>query len=407
MKYISAKEAAEKWGVTIRRVQILCNEEKIKGAVRFGRAWMIPEQAVLPSSTKKNEDPHLPMPRKSPFLDMTPLYNSPGYADECAEMLINNPEAYRLFKAQMAYRRGEIAEVYKHARYFLDSRSGFYAILGGGMLLAFCAIWSGDVNMWYEAKRHICDAPSSTEQEREIISLTLAIIDSSVFDNNDFPEWFKSGNFEALPIDAHPAAKVFFIKYLYIAAFGVASGEYSLEGVKGLALMRIIPRTIELLITQATVDKTVIPEIYLRMSCAVAYYNTGHREKAINHIDKAIALALPDKLYGTLAEYVRHLDGLLEERIKLFDAAACERVEELSAVYAKGWSKLSGTIRNKNIATNLSVKEREVAKLSAFGFSVKDIASMLYVSESTVKQTIARVVNKTKIQDKSEFYLIL
>ena len=89
---------------------------------------------------KKAEEPNLPMPRKSPFLDMTDLYDKVGQADECAEMLINNPEAYKLFKAQIAYRRGEIAQVYKHERYFLDSHSGFYAILGAGLLLASVAI---------------------------------------------------------------------------------------------------------------------------------------------------------------------------------------------------------------------------------------------------------------------------
>lgn len=42
MGYITVKEAAEKSGVTPRHVQILCAEERIKGATRFGRSWMIP-----------------------------------------------------------------------------------------------------------------------------------------------------------------------------------------------------------------------------------------------------------------------------------------------------------------------------------------------------------------------------
>ena len=403
MNFITVKEAAEKWGVTPRRVQILCSQEKIKGAYRFGRSWMIPDRAILPSSVKKNEEPHLPMPRKSPFLDMTDLYNKVGEADACAEMLINNPEAYALFNAQIAYRRGEIAQVYKHARYFLDSHSGFYAILGAGMLLSIVAIWSGDAEIWYEAKRHVCEAHSKTEQDREIMSLTLAIIDSSIYNNNDFPEWFISGNFEVLPPDSHPAAKIFYTKYLYMAAIAIASGQINLDGIQGLALMKIIPNTIEPLITQAVVDKTIIPEIYLRFSAAVAYYNSGNKKKAISHIDKAIALALPDRLYGILAEYVRHFDGLLQERIELKDNLALERVTELSAIYTKNWSRLSGTIRNRKIATNLTAKEHEVAKLSAFGFSIKEISSMLHVSESTIKQTFARIINKTGIQDKKEF----
>ena len=406
MELITAKEAAQKWGVTARRVQGLCSEGKIKGAVRFGRAWMIPCKAVLPSSARE-ETPCIPMPRKSPFLDMTNLYNEVGGAEKCAEMLINQPEAHALFEAEIAYRRGELSSVYDKTRYFLSAHSGFYAIIGAGMLLALCAIWRGDILLWNEAKRHICEAPCESESDREIISLALAIIDSSVYDNKDFPDWFTSGNFEVLPADSHPAAKVFYIKYLYMAAFAIASKQMSLEGVEGLALMRMIPNTIEPLITQAVVDKTVIPEIYLRLSCAVAYHNSGEKAKAVAHIDKAIALALPDRLYGILTEYIRHFDGILEERISLINPEATAEITMLYGVYRIGWAKLSGQVRNKYIATNLTPREHEVAKLSAFGFRAGEIANMLHLSESTIKQTIARVLNKTGLTDKSEFSFIL
>ena len=240
-----------------------------------------------------------------------------------------------------------------------------------------------------------------------MISLALAIVDSSVYDNKDYPEWFKRGNFEALPPDAHPAAKVFYTKYLYMSAFGIASKQIDFEGIQGLALMRLIPKTIEPMISQAVVDKTILPEIFLRLSCAVAYYNSGDRAHAIVHMDKAIALALADRLYGVLVEYVRHFDGLLEERIALVDPSAVENIKELYGVYSVGWSKLSGAVRNRNIAANLTVREREVAKLVTFGFTSKEIASMLYIAESTVKQTVLRVVQKTGVKDRSEFASIL
>lgn len=406
MDLITVKQAAEKWGVTPRRVQGLCKEGKIKGAVRWERTWMIPAHAVLPSANK-GEDPHMPMPRKSPFLDMTNVYSVPGKADESISLFENNMEAHTLFEAQIAYRRGEIEKVYDKARYFLSAHSGFYAILGGGMLLAQCAIWRGDIHLWNEAKRHICEAPCKSETEREILSLTLAIIDSSIYDNKDFPDWFIRGNFEALPSDAHPAAKVFYIKYLYMAAFAVASKQFELEGVTGLALMKMMPNTIEPMITQACVDKTVIPEIFLRLSCAVAYHNTGKKELAIQHIDKAISLVLPDGLYGILVEYIRHFDGLLEERLSLVSAEAVTIIRELYRTYSVGWARLSGTVRNRYIASNLTSREREVAKLAAFGFTTKEIAATLYISESTVKQTVLRVVQKTGVKDRSEFSSIL
>ena len=406
MNLITVKQAAEKWGVTPRRVQSLCKDGKIKGAQRWERTWMIPAHAVLPSSARE-EDPHMPMPRKSPFLGMTNIYNKAGAADECAAMLENNPEAHALFEAEIAYRRGEIDKVYDHARYFLSSHSGPNAILGGGMLLALCAIWKGDISLWYEAKRHICEAPCKTAHDREIVSLALAIVDSSVYDNKDYPEWFVRGSFENLPADAHPAAKVFYIKYLYMGAFAIASKQVELEGVHGLAMMRMIPLTIEPMISQSIVDKTVLPEIYMRLSCAVAYHNAGENDRAAMHIDRALELALPDKLYGVLTEYVRHFDGLLEERLELVDVEALEHIRELYKTYSVGWSKLSGTVRNRSVASNLTPREREVAKLMAFGFTTKDVANMLFISESTVKQTVLRVVQKTGVEDRAEFSNIL
>ena len=44
---------------------------------------------MLPNARKNTDDPHLPMPRKSPFLDMTDLYNKVGGADECVEIFAN------------------------------------------------------------------------------------------------------------------------------------------------------------------------------------------------------------------------------------------------------------------------------------------------------------------------------
>lgn len=54
--YITAQEAAKKWGVTSRQVQILCKENRVPGASRMSRIWIIPEDA-------KNQ-PELNIPKK-------------------------------------------------------------------------------------------------------------------------------------------------------------------------------------------------------------------------------------------------------------------------------------------------------------------------------------------------------
>lgn len=47
--YITVKQAAEKWGISDRRVRILCAEGKIPGAYQEGRAWKIPIDAIKPA----------------------------------------------------------------------------------------------------------------------------------------------------------------------------------------------------------------------------------------------------------------------------------------------------------------------------------------------------------------------
>jgi len=55
MEYITAKEAANKWGISERRVQILCEQCRIVGIQRFGKAWAIPVDAEKPTDKRKKK----------------------------------------------------------------------------------------------------------------------------------------------------------------------------------------------------------------------------------------------------------------------------------------------------------------------------------------------------------------
>lgn len=53
--YITVQEAAEKWGVTPRQVQILCKCNRVAGAMRMSRIWIIPENAEKPTNDKRGQ----------------------------------------------------------------------------------------------------------------------------------------------------------------------------------------------------------------------------------------------------------------------------------------------------------------------------------------------------------------
>ncbi len=411
MEYLKIDEIAKKWGLGVRRVQLLCAGGKIEGAVRFGRDWMIPKDANKPvdgrtkaGRTLINAD--MPLPRKTPFLYMTDLYQTPGTADSVGESLSGNHEAQVLFEAEVAYSRGNIDKVYESANYLLGKHSGFYAVLSAGMLLAMCAIWKGDINMWRRAKIHIAEAPAKNDYDRDAMQLAISAVDIMLYSVQSFPEWFKIGCFEPLHKDAYPAAKVYYAKYLYAVAYAVATGAVKLPGAEGLYVMSSVPYTLEPMICWANEKNTVMSEIYLRLTCAAVYHNSGNDTEAIRQIDRALKLALPDKFYGVLAEYCRALDSLMEKRLSLVDIEAWNEVKKLYKVYNEGWSKLSGTVRGKRILTTLSQKEREVAKLAAFGMSNQEIADNLNLSVPIVKQAI-RIVSEKSGLSRADFAAIL
>ena len=39
MKYLSIAQTAERWGISTRRIQILCGEGRVPGAIRIGTVW--------------------------------------------------------------------------------------------------------------------------------------------------------------------------------------------------------------------------------------------------------------------------------------------------------------------------------------------------------------------------------
>ena len=407
MEYIKAEVAAKKWNMSLRRVQDLCKEGKVFGAQKFGTNWMIPETATRPldgrrKDTKQIETATRPLIRKSPFLDMTDLYSEPGRADECADALYYHPEAQALFRAQIAYSRGEIDKVYEYAQHFLDSHSGFYAMISGGMLLSLCAIWHGDDNMWNKARQHICDAPCEDLAHADILELSLAVGNSALRITGEYPEWFTRGCFDSLPHDAHPAARVYYVKYLLIIAQELALGNISFENVKGIGLMKTLPYIIEPMITQMTVDKIIIAEIYLRLFCAVAYNQCGDRRRAEMHLDKAIDLCLPDRLYGPLVETRRQLGMLLDERLAIKDADALKRVKELHKTMLDGWTKLHNAVLKKTVSVSLSAREREIARLASFGMTDTQISEQLFISISSVKSIIRSAKNKTGVEKRSQ-----
>lgn len=52
MEYLSIKQVSEKWGLSTRRINVLCSEGRITGATKIGSYWAIPAGAEKPRDAR-------------------------------------------------------------------------------------------------------------------------------------------------------------------------------------------------------------------------------------------------------------------------------------------------------------------------------------------------------------------
>ncbi len=403
---ISVQQAAEKWNISQRTVQYWCRSGRIPGAELNGRVWLIPDDAQKPADNRrkdakvnKNDVPLLQAPRQTPILIMSDLYSVPGSAAHCIDSLSDRAEAATLFEAWLLYVQGDIDRAVKLAKPLLEVSSDFYGTISVGSVLIACALWLADMNLFRAGRAHIENVKCANENEAELRDFWLTVTDMTVLDQTQYLDWFSRGCFELFPADSLPAAWFYYARHLNRTARALAKGEIELADIYGLGLCRIYPNIAEPLVTYTQRAGSIFAELCTRLLCADTYFLVGDRENTIRHLDAAIKLAVPDKLYGVLAEFRGLFNNLMDERLLLFDKDAAKTVEVLYRKMMLMWTKMT----DRSVSEVLTTREREIALLVSLGMSNNQIAKHLHISVNTVKSTVTAIMNKTGAEKRSEF----
>lgn len=52
MEYLTTVEMSEKWNITSRRIGVLCSQNRVDGAIKKGKTWLIPSDAKKPTDAR-------------------------------------------------------------------------------------------------------------------------------------------------------------------------------------------------------------------------------------------------------------------------------------------------------------------------------------------------------------------
>lgn len=95
MEYISAREAGEKWGITNRMVNYHCVAGRIKGAVKKGNLWLVPQNAQKPADGRRKNSVVLNEQEATTSKDLCDLYTQRKHNNEWPfESLYENKQLF-------------------------------------------------------------------------------------------------------------------------------------------------------------------------------------------------------------------------------------------------------------------------------------------------------------------------
>lgn len=152
-----------------------------------------------------------------------------------------------------------------------------------------------------------------------------------------------------------------------------------------------------------TCDKVYpIAMIYLNLVAAMDCMNMREKEKARAYFVKAWELSRPDDLIEGIGEHHGLLQGLIETCLKKDFPEYYTRIIAITYKFSAGWRRIHNPDTKEDVADNLTTTEFTIAMLANRGWTNKEIAEYLDITQRTVKQHLTCIFNKLNIESRKQ-----
>lgn len=386
MEYISAKEAAERWGIQVRGVQELCKAGRIHGAFKFERSWMIP------ASAKKPEDPRRTARKDS----RTVSYGDyPSLIAYCTRMSpgslsgipigITSPAAIRQFNAEQLYYTGELDACREMLRSGGADPETLLSRLSLMLPLSICLGETQTFSDTLAALHGLIDRDSGSVCSRAA-RLLHSCTALGLYMPHFVPEWIKDGQFAGLPAELIPFAIYTRCKYLL-----AAKRETEAKAAAETALSFFPPD-----------EGFSLIHVYLRLICSAALCATGDMHGCEEHLRETMALALPRGYIIPFAEFLTLHSGLIESVSQQEFPEQNKRILQQWTRCWKNWMAFRSRLTISNATAILSNREHHLARLLAADLTYAEAAARLGMSVGSVKNMASVIYAKLHIGSKAE-----
>ena len=391
--YLSIREAANRWGVSERRVNQFCGEGRIPGARKIGGSWAIPADAEKPMDPRrtKTRTPVQAAPSQLPQvgslsgISLMPLMNTPFAPGHCLEAIAAMEDGPQkdIALAEYYYFSGQAARAVQAVRPYLTTPDLGYR-------LSACWIY-GYANL----------TTGQIQQARYALAEVHGIFTTRI---DQFPQLQAAGAFVAaasaillhlpLPKELPPTKDFLPLLPTGLRAFALyvqahylyLQGEYAQSA--GIA---------EATLAMGAAQYP-IPAIYLHLVAVMDYMSLKQSDGAQKHFLAAWELARPDDLIEGFGEHHGLLGGMLEAVIKSSWPEDFRRIIDITYRFSWGWRQIHNPDTGHQVADNLTTTEFTIAMLAARSWTNEEIADHMGISPNTVKRHLSQAMKKLDIK---------
>lgn len=392
MDYITAREAAEKWGVSERRINQYCAEDRIPGAERFGGAWAIPAGAEKPGDPRKQKTQTAPPSAKQApelFPGFMPLMNTPFRPGSCKEAIARMEAGPKkdIALAEYHYFSGQAEKAMQETEGYLTAADGGIR-LSACLLFAYACLTMGRIdharNALGEIRRTLASG-GETDPAARAMEAFVAFA-AAVLLHLPLPEEMPPAE-SFLPL-LPPGLRAFALyvqaHYLYLKE-EYANSAGMVEGALAMGA-----------------SAYPISAIYLHLVAVMDYMSMKQTDHAQAHLLTAWEIARPDDLIEAFGEHHGLLGAMLEAAIKPDWPEDFKRIIDITYRFSSGWRRVHNLITGHDVADDLTTTEFAIAMLAARGWTTREIAGHLNISANTAKRHISEAMKKLKVKNRKD-----
>lgn len=392
MDYITAREAAEKWGVSERRINQYCTQGRIPGAERFGGAWAIPAGAEKPGDPRKQKTQAAPpSAEKAPELlpGFMPLMNTPFRPGTCKEAIARMEAGPKkdIALAEYHYFSGQAERAMQETERYLTSSDGAIR-LSACWIFAYACLSMGRIDHARSALGEIRRTLASGGETAPPLRAMEAFVAfaAAVLLHLPLPEEMPPTR-DFLPL-LPPGLRAFALyvqaHYLYLKEdYGHSAGMVEATLAMGA-------------------DAYPISAIYLHLVAVMDYMSMKQTDRAQAHLLTAWEIARPDDLIEAFGEHHGLLGAMLEATIKPNWPEDFRRIIDITYRFSSGWRRVHNPITGHDVADDLTTTEFAIAMLAARGWTTQEIAQHLNISASTAKRHISEAMKKLDVKNRKD-----